>query len=142
VIRSYFQGEIPTFVQWDGHHAFGKAEPGEYDVTVIVCDIHNVCADDTGVITIFAPVVAPLQIFVSPLSPVVAAPPVVEALVPVPPVETRAVFARVGKTRPSSGPLAATVATVMLGCVFASTSLADPRPKAVHRLTAILRSGD
>jgi hypothetical protein len=131
----------PKSVTWDRVIGPASAPPGTYIVTVEVCDIHGLCAKDTGTVMIPAvptpiptpmpeeparrwwqlPLTLPRPVEPEPIPPVVIQPPVeIQTQEPIAPV---------------SYPLWTTFLLGLLLLLFTFLLLLDPRPAAYRSLT-------
>ena len=142
MIREYTGDKAPDSITWNRRFADGiLAPPGEYKVDVIACDIVGRCGHDTGLIDIpFVPTSTatntPYPTVTSTGTPVptVSSPATPTLKLPTPPVTSIAVDAV--EEQPEKIPPAyrSVVAWFMLVLIFTTTSLVDPRPKALRRL--------
>ena len=142
VIREYTGNKAPDAISWNRRFADGiLAPPGEYDVDVIVCDLDGRCGRDTGLIIIpHLPTATATDIPYPTVTstetpiPTVSSPATPTLKLPTPPVTSIAVDAV--EEQPEKIPPAyrSVVAWFMLVLIFTTTSLVDPRPKALRRL--------
>ncbi len=143
LVLEFDTDRIPKAISWDRH--FGDdtlAPPGEYLVMAEVCDVHGLCASDTGVIMIPMPSTAtttptmtptrtptrtPLPTFTATVSPTIV-PMVVPTIVstPTPIASPQVSFWQV-------------LGLLGLFLVISSVSVIDPRPKALDRLRETIR---
>lgn len=134
-----YTGEPPQVISWNGK-VNGELMPhGDYPVVVVACDVHGVCSNAEGVVTIpffqYAQQPEPTE------EPTPA--PVVAAQLPAPvetpiPDEPKQIF----DSKASSGVARSSAVLVIAGIflfVFASQTIGDPRPSAAKSLSRALR---
>ena len=65
VVMDFDPDKVPDSISWDRHFADGTLAPtGEYPVVAVVCDIHDLCGRDAGIIVI--PTMATSTVTVTP----------------------------------------------------------------------------
>jgi hypothetical protein len=142
LVLGFDPDKAPKAISWNRHFGDGTlAPPGEYPVVAEVCDVHGLCASDTGVIMIPTPATAttmptmtptstptrtPLPTFTATATPAVMV--IVPATVstPIPIVSPQVPFWQV-------------LGLLGLFLVVSSVSVIDPRPRALDRLRETIR---
>ncbi|MEK6750658.1 MAG: Ig-like domain-containing protein [Chloroflexota bacterium] len=65
VVMDFNPDRVPSSISWNRHFADGTLAPsGEYRVVAVACDIHDLCASDTGIIAV--PFVATSTVTMTP----------------------------------------------------------------------------
>ena len=142
MIREYSGDKAPDSITWNRRFADGiLAPPGEYKVDVIVCDPEGRCGRDTGLIIIphvpnATATDTPYPTVASPDTPIptVSSPATPTMKLPTPPFTSIAVDAVDEQPEKIPPAYRSVVAWLLLVLIFTTTSLVDPRPKALRRL--------
>ncbi|MEP0806810.1 MAG: hypothetical protein HRF47_15120 [Chloroflexota bacterium] len=140
-VLNFDPGEVPDSISWDRRFADGTLAPsGEYKVEAGVCDIHDLCGRDTGIIAIPFATTSTVAVTPSPTPTLTVTPqatlmpiqkfatPTLVLVTPLP--ETPSVPALPAKSVPSWQ----LFGLLVLFLAIASASVVDPRPAALDRL--------
>jgi hypothetical protein len=131
-------GEPPQVISWSGK-VNGELMPhGDYPVVVVACDVHGVCSNANGVVTIpFFQYVQPEPTEEPTPVPVMAAQPVAAVETPAPD-EPKRIFDSMASSGVARSSAVLAIAGIFL-FVFASQTIGDPRPSAAQALSRALR---
>jgi hypothetical protein len=147
VVWEYDPDKVSRSVSWDRRFANGILAPsGEYRVDVVACDVHNLCGSASGLITIpvvatgtstftLMPTVTATVTFTPTSTATGTALPTEISITSVP--EATPVPAH--ENEPPPFPLWQLLGLFGLMIVIATTSVVDPRPKALQRLSETLK---
>jgi hypothetical protein len=133
-----YTGEPPQVVSWNGKVKGELMSHGDYPVVVLACDVHGVCSEAQGVVTIpFFQYAQPEPTEESTPIPVVAAQPVAAVETPAPD-EPKRIFDSMASSGVARSSAVLAIAGIFL-FVFASQTIGDPRPSAAKSLSLALR---
>ena len=141
VVLSFDPDKVPDSISWNRHFADGTlAPPGEYRVAAVACDIHDLCANDTGTVAIPFVATSTVTATPSPTATITMTPRVTFTATQNPVTSTPIIV--VPSTEISTPPIQPTrsipfwqlLGLLGLFLVIASASVVDPRPAALDRL--------
>jgi hypothetical protein len=143
LVLEFDPDRVPKTVSWDRRFGDGTlAPPGEYLVEAEVCDVHGLCASDTGVIMIPMPATATTTPTVTSTSTPTRTPRPTFTATATPTVEPMVVLTTVSTPIPIAShqaPFWQVLGLLGLFLVISSVSVIDPRPKALDRLRETIR---
>jgi hypothetical protein len=143
LVLEFDPDRVPKAISWDRHFGDGTlALPGEYPVVAEVCDIHGLCASDTGVIMIPMPATATTTPTMTPTNTPTRTPRPTFTATITPTIVPMVVPTIVSTPTPIASPQVPfwqVLGLLGLFIVISSVSVIDPRPQAVDRLRESIR---
>lgn len=147
--RVIFDGlPAPPQITWDGNMKHILAPPGSYSVLVQACDVYDVCAVSTSLITVPAPTSTAVPSPTTMPSPTsllsaVTSTPVPTLTVAVLPMQfTPTPLPALKKgTRPPASPIWPIAFPALFLLMFTALLFFDPRPAALHKLSRTINQG-
>ncbi len=141
VVLNFDPEKVPDSISWDRRFADGILAPsGRYRVVAIVCDVHNLCGSDEGIVEIPLVSTSTVTSTLSPTTTITATPHAAltatqEPVISAPIIAMPSPSATPVPTQPTRPiPVWQLLSLIGLLLAIASASVVDPRPPALDRL--------
>lgn len=139
VVLEFDPGRNSYLVKWDRRFGDGTFAPaGEYPVLAVACDVNGLCGQDAGKIVIPGMATSTATLTPSPAATSTLLPSITPTATQIPPTSILVFTTPTPEEPPESAqsslPFWQIIGLLGLFMVIASTSVVDPRPKALKRL--------